>query len=218
VTHHFWGTWVTTPHARFDVATPVVGEGLTRLAGWLFDQEHGLLPYAPIYLLVPAGWLMLWRRNRQFCVELSVVVSIYVGVMAVPIFNAHGWRGGWSPAARFLVPVTPMLAILAFSAVAYTRPLPAIVMGIIALQVSLDVILWQHPKLLWNDGVGASALLRYLDGGTGRLSSYAPSLTTPIGFRTVTVIVGPVIVWAVITARVRRSSATSVAGLRWSPT
>jgi hypothetical protein len=215
VTYHFWGTWVTTPDARFDIATPPVGESLTRLAGWLFDQEHGLLPYAPLYLLVPAGWLALWTRDHEFCVDLSVVMATYVGIMTVPLFNAHGWRGGWSPAARYLVPIAPMLGILAFSAAAYAPRLPAIARSILALQVALDVILWQHPKLLWNDGVGASALCRYLDGGTGRLSSYAPSLTTPIGFRTITVIVSIVIAWAVITALVKGSSATSVAGSRW---
>ncbi len=51
VTCHFWGTLVTTPHARFGDAggwRPALTEGLIKLAGWLFDQEHGLLPYAPI--------------------------------------------------------------------------------------------------------------------------------------------------------------------------
>ena len=68
VKYHFWGTWLTTPHAGLgDVIgwQPFVTESATRLVGWLFDQEHGLLPYAPIYLLVPAGWLALWKRDRD---------------------------------------------------------------------------------------------------------------------------------------------------------
>ena len=43
LTYDFWGTRLTTAHARFETATgwlPFMGEALTRLAGWLFD--HGL--------------------------------------------------------------------------------------------------------------------------------------------------------------------------------
>jgi len=84
--------------------------------------------------------------------------------MTMPMLNAHGWRGGWTPAARFLVPVAPFLAILTFAAVAHLRRLPAIVLAIAGVQVCLDAFLWQHPGLLWNDGFGTSTFLRYLDG------------------------------------------------------
>jgi hypothetical protein len=214
VTFHFWGTWLTTPDARLDMSTPLVQESVTRLAGWLFDQEFGLLTYAPIYLLFPAGWLALWKRHRELCVEISLVLAACVGVMTVPLFNAHGWRGGWTPAARYLVPVAPLLAILVFSAVAYVRRLPAIVIALIAVQVGLDAIVWQHPKLLWNDGTGTSALLHYLDQGTGRLSSYAPSLVTPIGSKTIAIIGSIAIMWLFITAWLTRSSAPTITDCR----
>jgi hypothetical protein len=97
------------------------------------------------------------RRDLAF-------VGAYVGVMTMPMRNAHGWRGGWTPAARFLVPVAPFLAILTFAAVAHLRRLPAIVLAIAGVQVCLDAFLWQHPGLLWNDGFGTSTFLRYLDG------------------------------------------------------
>ena len=191
VNYHFWGTWITTPHERFGAVAgwqPFVTESATRITGWLFDQEHGLLPYAPIYLLAPAGWLALWKRDRVLCVELSMVIAAYVGVMTMPTLNAHGWRGGWSPAARFLVPVAPFLAILTFAAVAHLRRLPAIVLAIAGVQVCLDAIFWQDPHLLWNDGFGTSAFLRYLDGGTGRLSSSFPSLNTPVSSLTMIIV------------------------------
>jgi len=209
VTFHFWGTWVTTPDARLDMAAPFVLESLTRLAGWLFDQEHGLLAYAPVYLLLPAGWLALWKRDREFCVEISAIVAACIAVVTVPIFNIHGWRGGWSPAARYLVPITPLLGILVFSAAAHVRRLPVLVIGLIVLQVSLDAIVWQRPKLLWNDGVGTSALLSYLDGGTGWLSSFFPSLVAPIGPWTIAMIISLAIAWVIITAWVISSSAAT---------
>ena len=179
VTYHFWGTWLTTPHARVDAAAAggsAAIEIVTRLAGWLVDQEHGLLLYAPIYLLLPFGWWALWTRDRRLCTELSLVVASYVGVMAVPFLNPHGWRGGWSPAARFLVPVMPLLAIVAFAAVARRPRTPVVIRALVVVQVALNVMLWQHPKLLWNDGKGTSALAAYLDGGSGALSRHLPSI------------------------------------------
>ena len=207
VTYHFWGTWLTTPQTRvgdFTGLPSLMKESATRITGWIFDQEDGLLPYAPIYLLAPAGWLALWRRDRTLCVEISIVVGAYVGVMTVPFLNTHGWRGGWSPAARYLLPIVPLLSILAFSAVAHMRRIPAIVLVIAGVQVCLDAFLWQHPRLMWNDGYGTSAFLRYLDGGTKRLSSNMPSLFPPVGSRTIAIIAATSIAWLILTAWLSR--------------
>jgi hypothetical protein len=207
VTYHFWGTWLTTPHERFgtvDGLQPFVTESVTRIIGWLFDQEHGLLPYAPIYLLAPAGWVALWKRDRVLCADISILVLAYVGVMTMPILNAHGWRGGWTPAARFLVPVAPFLAILTFAAVAHLQRLPAIVLVIAGVQVCVDALLWQDPHLLWNDGIGTSALLKFLDGGSGRLSSYVPSIFSPVNSRTMALIAAAVVSWLLLTAWLMR--------------
>ena len=209
VTYHFWGTWLTTPQARLgtvDGLQPFVTESVTRVAGWLFDQEHGLLPYAPIYLLVPAGWCALWKRDRELCADISILVGAYVGVMTIPVLNAHGWRGGWTPAARFLVPVAPFLAIVTFAAVAHLRRLPAIVMVIVGAQVCLDALLWQRPGLLWNDGIGTSALLTFLDRGTGWLSSNVPSIFTPLGGRTIALVAAAAVGWLLLTAWLTRAT------------
>jgi hypothetical protein len=184
----------------------MAAEGATRLAGWLIDQEHGLLPYAPVYFLVPAGWLSLWKRDRPLCAALTLVIAAYVGVMTVPLLNAHGWRGGWSPAARFLVPVAPFLCILLFAGIARVRLMPAPVWMLVAVQVAIDAILWQHPGLLWNDGVGSSALLTFLDG-SGRLSALVPSLVPPVTTRTVRAIVAIAAGWLLFTAWLVRYAA-----------
>lgn len=171
VTYHFWGTLITTPHAH--IAAPAdltasAGEVGGRLFGWLFDQEHGLFFYAPIYLLAPAGLVMLWRRDRAMTLQAGGLIAMYVAVMALPILNPHGWRGGWSPAARFLVPIVPLLAypVLAWVIAAHRSVLFA---ALALLQIGLNALLWQNPKLLWNEGDGSSALLTYLGGGTERL-------------------------------------------------
>ena len=63
-----------------------------------------------------------------------------------------------------------------------------IVLAIAAVQVCLDGIFWQHPQLMWNNGIGTSALLEYLDGGTGRLSSLVPSIFEPVNGRTIALV------------------------------
>ena len=125
--------------------------------------------------------------------------------MTMPMLNAHGWRGGWTPAARFLVPVAPFLAILTFAAVAHLRRLPAIVLAIAGVQVCLDAFLWQHPGLLWNDGFGTSTFLRYLDGDTGRLSSSFPSLNTPVSSLTIAIVAAALVGWLLLTVWLSRT-------------
>ncbi|MEX2270173.1 MAG: hypothetical protein WD690_01790 [Vicinamibacterales bacterium] len=178
ITWHLWGTLITTPHAHLGAAgagaVSSAAETFRRLFGWLFDQEHGLFFYAPIYLLVPAGCLALWRRDRTLSVQLAVVAGLYIVVMAMPFINPHGWRGGWSPAARFLVPIVPLLAYPIFAwAISVRRSLLFAVL--IAVQVALNALLWQYPKLLWNLGDGTSELLMHLGGGTDRLVWLFPS-------------------------------------------
>jgi hypothetical protein len=181
VNYTLWGTFLTTPHVRlhWPVFSSLATEISTRLLGWVLDREHGLLAYAPIYLLVPVGWVALRRRDRELCWQLSVLVATYVSLIALPFVNPHGWRGGWSPAVRFLVPVVPFLAILVFAAARSKPRMQWAVGGLVVLQVVLNAFLWQHPKLLWNDGNGTSAFLNYLDSGTGYLSRLFPSFVGP---------------------------------------
>jgi hypothetical protein len=182
VNHMFWGTWLMSPHARAewtDGALTVAAETAVRLLGWLFDQEHGLLAYAPIYVLALPGVLLLWRESRERCAELMFLGAAYVGPMALPMLNPHGWRGGWSPAGRFLVPVVPLLAIPAFFLITRLGRLSLTMRVLVALQVFIDVVVWQWPKVLWNDGTGVSNLLVFLCGRSRVLVDWTPSVTLP---------------------------------------
>jgi hypothetical protein len=179
ITWHFWGTWLTTPHVR--VAAPegaahVIGEALGRAVGLLLDQEHGLLVYAPIYLLLPFGAIALWRRERELFTMLAVLMGGYLAPVLLNVTNPHGWRGGWSPAARFLVPIVPMLALVVFAAAVTYRRWRWAIATVVVVQIAISALMWQEPKLLWNDGDGSSALLVHLDGGTGWLTRRLPSI------------------------------------------
>lgn len=159
VTHHLWGTWVTSPHASLGSWTgpaDAVREAGVRLTGLMIDQEFGLLPYCPIAALAVLGIVPLWTRHRQLAITAGITAGFYLLCIALPMTNVHGWTGGWSPPARFLVPVLPLVAVpLAFALPRLPR---ATLVLALALQIGISVYTWQHPKVLWNDGDGRAAI------------------------------------------------------------
>jgi hypothetical protein len=176
VNYRFWGSLVTNPHARLGAADSVGGfvrEVVTRLCGWAFDQEFGLLVYAPIYLLAIPGLFLLNRANPRLARGIGITAMAYVGLMALPLTNVHGWTAGWSPAGRFLVPVVPLLALGVFAAATSGRAARLVTL-LATVQVAVAAIIWSHPKLLWNSGDGSAQLLVWL--GSARLAWWFPSL------------------------------------------
>jgi hypothetical protein len=141
-----------------------------RIAGILVDQEFGLLPYAPIYLLAPVGAALLWSARPRLARGLLLVIAVYVGLIVFPVTNAHSWEGGWNPAARFLTPIVPLLAVAAFAAAA--RVPRAALGGLVALQIAISAYAWQNPKILWNDSTGRAAAC---DAIGDRACAYLPS-------------------------------------------
>jgi hypothetical protein len=187
VTFHLWGSFITSPHASMGPAGGIraaSGEMATRVLGLLFDQEHGLLLYAPIYLLAIPGALALRARDRRSFWTVSVLAAAYVVPVILPSVNRHGWSGGWAPAARFLVPIAPLLAIMAFGYVRHLRKLSLAMSVLLLAQAALDLLFWSRPKLLWNDGTGTSALAafasRWWQIGAWLPSWHRPSLYTVV--------------------------------------
>ena len=167
VTFYFWGTWLTSPHARAGTWDGVTTVPFHRLGGMLFDQEYGLLLYAPMFLLTAFAV----RNHRNIMLAIVLLVVAYLVPILLPVTNVHGWTAAWSPAARFWVPIVPLLAILL--AVAIDRAPRAVVISIFGLQIVLSAYFWQNPKNLWNDGDGIAAVCER-SGFTGcnRLPSF----------------------------------------------
>jgi hypothetical protein len=166
LTHELWGTWLTTPHASFapwEGVFPLIREVATRSLGLLFDQEHGLLPAAPLYLLCPLGFWLLRRQAARDAQALAFLCAAYLAPVLWPAVNPHGWQGGWSPAARFLVPIAPLLGLPLVIALADTR-LRALTFPLVAVQCLLNGYFWSHPKLTWARGSGAAPFLEALGG------------------------------------------------------
>ena len=162
VNWHFWGRLFTNDHARLGQVgnlADTLREIGVRASGLLLDQEFGLLALAPIYVLALPGLVRLWRRAPAIARPLAAVVVAGVVPLLLPFVNVHGWTGTWSPAPRFLVPIAPLLAIMAAVVAAGATGLRATFVAVlVALQVVIDIIVWNEPKVLWNDGDGVSAV------------------------------------------------------------
>ena len=156
-----WGSLVTTPHAApgaMPFAREFISEVTVRVTGMLFDREHGLVAYAPVYLLAAPGFLLMRAKYPRVLRDLGFVAGAYLLLVLLPMTNFHGWRGGWSPAARFLLPIAPLIWIgVASYAKAAAGVGRAIVIAFVAIQLVINAVVWQFPKTLWNDGDGLSA-------------------------------------------------------------
>jgi hypothetical protein len=194
-----------SPFARYGGQMPPAMANATparTLVGLFVDGAYGLLPYAPVFLLAFAGILALVRRppastaSPQTSAELAssvrwALVCAAVGVL-LPV---TGWRNWWgfSPPARFTIPLVPVLALaLAARLAAHPgRGLARWRWPLVAIGLGLAVFLFAEPRLTLmvggRDGTsrgfdalaGAVSLSRYLPFLSARTGSTAPPWDPP---------------------------------------
>jgi hypothetical protein len=165
----------------------------------LLDARHGLLPSSPVYLLVPAAWLVLGHRSKRVRNELMTIVGAYLFFVVLPLTNVHGWRAGWSPAARFIVPVSPFLGLAVPLVLAPAAAAEIFSVAIVLLQLALDAFFWGHPMLFWSEGPGPAPFLERLIGQ--RLASAIPPTDAP-GTSTLLITLMSLMLWAALTWRI----------------
>lgn len=164
----FWGSPLTNPHEHLGAwpgLTAFLSQSATSFTGLFLDARHGVLPAAPIFLLAPAAWILLKRQSRATAYELLILLAAYLIFVINPVTNIHGWRGGWSPAARFLVPILAFAAVAVPLVLAHRRWMRAGVV-IIAAQVIVSGYLWGHPMQQWSEGPGPAAFVQGLAGSS----------------------------------------------------
>ena len=81
---------------------------LLATAGLFVDRQYGPLVFAPVYALAAVGLVALWRAPayRWTVLSLGLIAVPYVALTA----DFRVWWGGWSPPARYLAVLTPLLA------------------------------------------------------------------------------------------------------------
>jgi hypothetical protein len=166
--------------------------------GMITDRERGLLAYAPVYLLAPACWAVDWRRSRAMLVPILALL--------LPLAAFVTWTGGFSPAARFIMPVTPLLLLPA--AWALNVPLvrwSAMPIGIFQLVITL--LAWWHPRDLWPKELGTNQLLEKISVIGPLYERCLPSIATGDSPIRGWIVIGVVLVFtSVIAVFARRST------------
>lgn len=152
-----------------NVAAPQIGRGL---AGWLFDQQRGLLLYGPILMVAIFGLPQLWsaRGSRG----LATLVPFVIAWVLAAVWG--GFFIGWEISARFLMVGVPLLtAPLAAAAGGIRRivffPMAA---GLLTLSVINAVLIILSPFFAFHE----SPVKFYEEATRWQIRPYLPALGT----------------------------------------
>ena len=134
--------------------------------GLLFDQEYGLLPYAPVYALAFTGLWAMWRERGEMR-RRSIEIAITFAALLATVGAFRIWWGGSASPGR---PLTSGLLLLALPIAVAFRAAPV---GS-ARRAAQHLLLWlsvgiaglmlvaQGGFLIANGRDGTSSLLEYL--------------------------------------------------------
>jgi hypothetical protein len=169
---HLWTlhAWGTLGGPQMLTALPFSPAGIPRGAlGLVFDRERGLVGYAPIYLLLPLCWALAWRNAWQLLLP--------IGLLFLPMAMFIDWPAGFSPAARYLVPLMPLLALPAVRASDHALVRRASV-PLLLFQAIIVATLWQYPRALWPREAGTNPVLERIPIIGPIYQNLLPSLAT----------------------------------------
>lgn len=133
--------------------------------GLLFDQEYGLLAYAPVYILAGTGLYQMWRAGSELRRQAIEIAVIFAALLAT--VGAFGiWWGGTAAPAR---PIASGLLLLMLPMATAFRAAPAGSPSRAAQHLSLwigvgiaiTLAVGQDGLLINNARDGTSALLEF---------------------------------------------------------
>ncbi len=133
--------------------------------GLLFDQEYGLVAYAPVYILAATGLYQLWRAGGDLRRQALEITFIFAALLLM--VGAFGiWWGGTSAPAR---PIASGLPLLMLPIAAAFRSAPAgsprraahHLLLWIGAGIAITLAIGQDGLLINNARDGTSALLDF---------------------------------------------------------
>jgi hypothetical protein len=149
------------------------------LVGSLLDQESGLLLNFPIFFFVLPG-LLLTLRRRYALLHIQVFALVVPYMVIVCTFK--NWHGGYSPPARMVVVLLPLLAFYVAAALqrAHNWLVTAVAGICVMLALGLQTMAMLAPRAGFGGENGHSLVLEYI-GGLIRhnLTHFEPSSFRP---------------------------------------
>lgn len=133
--------------------------------GLLFDQEYGLLAYAPAYILAATGLYQMWRSGAELRRQAIEIGVIFLALLAT--VGAFGiWWGGTAAPAR---PIASGLLLLMLPIATAFRSAPAgsprragqHLLLWIGVGIAITLTIGQDGLLINNARDGTSALLDF---------------------------------------------------------
>jgi len=206
-----WGSpWPQAPYGAMVQTTPwnlVFGA-----PGLLFDQEYGLLPYAPAYILAATGLWVLWRaggHQRWTAIRIVLVFGALLGTVGA--FRI--WWGGSAAPARplasgLLVLGLPIAAAFAAAPLGSARRAAQHLLMWLGVGIALTLTYAQEGLLIANGRDGTSSLLEWWSP-RWELWTLAPSFIhheapTALAHSMAWLLVAGVAAWALARSRTRR--------------
>jgi len=133
--------------------------------GLLFDQEYGLVAYAPVYILAATGLYQMWRSGGDLRRQAIEITFIFTALLVM--VGAFGiWWGGTSAPARPIASGLPLLMLpiaAAFRAAPAGSPRRAAqhLLLWIGAGIAVTLAIGQDGLLINNARDGTSALLDF---------------------------------------------------------
>ena len=162
----YWIWGVPLPMAPYGSLTQTTPLNLRFGApGLLFDQEYGLLAFAPVYILAATGLWHMWRSGGELRRQAMEIAAIFTALL-VTVGAFRIWWGGTSAPAR---PLASGLLLLAVPIAMAFRSSPAGSAGRAAqhlllwtsVGIAVTLTVAQDGLLINNGRDGTSALLEY---------------------------------------------------------
>ncbi|MEZ5288984.1 MAG: hypothetical protein R2712_30125, partial [Vicinamibacterales bacterium] len=159
-----WGSpWPQAPYGAMVQTTPwnlVFGA-----PGLLFDQEYGLLPYAPAYILAVTGLWTLWRDGGERRREAIRVVLVF-GALLGTVGAFRIWWGGSAAPARplasgLLLLGMPIAAAHAAAPRASAQRAAQWLLLWVGVGIAVTLVFAQQGLLIANGRDGTSSLLEW---------------------------------------------------------
>jgi hypothetical protein len=145
------------------------------MAGILFDQEFGLFFFTPVFSLMFAGAVLMFKRDKK--------TFYYIIAMFIPLFILVtawiDWRGGGGSGPRFLVPVILTVSLLTAEVLnacdnAEKKKVFYILAGI---GLVISAVIFLVPWFRWNKGLGENWIFKFLPAaGNFEVSSLFPAI------------------------------------------
>lgn len=161
----YWGKpWPSAPYGR--MLQTELGNTLFGVPGLLFDQEYGLLAYAPAYVLAGFGlWTMARRPGalRRVAIEVTLIVA----ALAVTVGAFRIWWGGSAAPGRpmvsgLLLLMLPMAVQIGATATVPARRAAQHLLVWLGVAIGATLLVAQDGLLVNNGRDGTSSLLEWL--------------------------------------------------------